>query len=49
MVFDLDGTLIDSESLTQAAGLETFRSFGIEVEPEFLHSLIASTTRRALP
>ncbi|MCF1707629.1 HAD family phosphatase [Tabrizicola sp. J26] len=40
VVFDLDGTLIDSESLTQAAGLETFRSFGIEVEPEFLHSLI---------
>ena len=40
VVFDLDGTLIDSESLTQAAGLETFRLFGIEVEPEFLHRLI---------
>lgn len=40
VVFDLDGTLIDSESLTQAAGIETFRAFGLEVEPEFLHSLI---------
>jgi HAD superfamily hydrolase (TIGR01509 family) len=40
VIFDLDGTLIDSESITQAAGIEAFASLGVQVEPEFLHSLI---------
>jgi HAD superfamily hydrolase (TIGR01509 family) len=40
VIFDLDGTLIDSESLTQAAGIEAFASLGIDVDPAFLHSMI---------
>jgi HAD superfamily hydrolase (TIGR01509 family) len=40
VIFDLDGTLIDSEGITQAAGIDAFATLGIAVEPEFLHSLI---------
>ena len=40
VIFDLDGTLIDSEAVTQAAGIEAFASLGVAVEPAFLHSLI---------
>jgi HAD superfamily hydrolase (TIGR01509 family) len=40
VVFDLDGTLLDTESIAMAAGLDTFASFGHPVEPEFLHRLI---------
>jgi HAD superfamily hydrolase (TIGR01509 family) len=40
VIFDLDGTLIDSESITQAAGIEAFAAMGIAIEPAFLHSLI---------
>jgi HAD superfamily hydrolase (TIGR01509 family) len=40
VIFDLDGTLIDSESVTQAAGLEAFAALGVAVEPSFLQSLI---------
>ena len=45
VIFDLDGTLIDSESITQAAGIEAFASLGVAVEPEFLHSLIGIDDR----
>lgn len=38
--FDLDGTLIDSEAVGQVAGTIAFASLGIEIEPEFLHSMI---------
>ena len=40
VVFDLDGTLVDTESLTQAAGIEAFAESGIQVDPAFLHGLI---------
>jgi HAD superfamily hydrolase (TIGR01509 family) len=40
VIFDLDGTLIDSEAVTQAAGIEAFATLGVSVEPAFLHSLI---------
>ncbi len=40
VIFDLDGTLIDSEAITQAAGIEAFASLGVAVDAEFLHSLI---------
>lgn len=40
VIFDLDGTLIDSEAMTQAAGIEAFASLGVEVDPAFLHGLI---------
>ncbi|WP_323007376.1 HAD family phosphatase [Pseudorhodobacter sp.] len=40
VIFDLDGTLLDTESLTQAAGLFAFAECGLTVEPAFLHSLI---------
>jgi HAD superfamily hydrolase (TIGR01509 family) len=40
VIFDLDGTLIDSESVTQAAGIAAFSSLGIVVDPAFLHGLI---------
>ena len=40
VIFDLDGTLLDTESLTQAAGILAFADCGITVEPAFLHGLI---------
>ena len=40
VIFDLDGTLIDSEAVTQAAGIEAFASLGVAVDPAFLHGLI---------
>jgi HAD superfamily hydrolase (TIGR01509 family) len=45
VIFDLDGTLIDSESLTQAAGLDAFAELGIVADPAFLHSLIGVDDR----
>jgi beta-phosphoglucomutase-like phosphatase (HAD superfamily) len=40
VLFDLDGTLIDTESLSMAAGLQAFASLGYAVEVAFLHRLI---------
>ena len=40
VLFDLDGTLIDTESLSMAAGLQAFASLGFAVETAFLHRLI---------
>ena len=40
VIFDLDGTLLDTEALTQSAGIDAFAECGIAVEPSFLHSLI---------
>jgi HAD superfamily hydrolase (TIGR01509 family) len=45
VIFDLDGTLIDSESLTQAAGIDVFAQFGIAVDPAFLHRMIGVDDR----
>ncbi|MCA3444075.1 MAG: HAD family phosphatase [Rhodobacter sp.] len=45
VIFDLDGTLIDSESITQAAGIEAFAAMGIDIDPAFLHSLIGVDDR----
>lgn len=40
VIFDLDGTLLDTESLSQAAGISAFADCGIAVEASFLHGLI---------
>lgn len=40
VIFDLDGTLLDTESLTQAAGILAFADCGVAVDPAFLHGLI---------
>jgi len=40
VLFDLDGTLVDTESLSMAAGLDAFAALGFAVETEFLHQLI---------
>jgi HAD superfamily hydrolase (TIGR01509 family) len=40
VIFDLDGTLIDSESVTMAAGTLAFAAHGYQVTPDLLHSLI---------
>jgi HAD superfamily hydrolase (TIGR01509 family) len=40
VVFDLDGTLLDTETLTQAAGIRAFADHGITIDTAFLHSLI---------
>ncbi|MCA3527242.1 MAG: HAD family phosphatase, partial [Rhodobacter sp.] len=45
VIFDLDGTLIDSESITQAAGIEAFAAMGIDIDPAFLHALIGVDDR----
>ena len=38
--FDLDGTLIDTESLAVKAGLQAFSEVGFPVELSFLHQLV---------
>ena len=40
ILFDLDGTLIDTESLAMAAGLAAFAEQGHPVTVDFLHSLV---------
>jgi HAD superfamily hydrolase (TIGR01509 family) len=40
VIFDLDGTLLDTESRSQVAGVECFAEYGIDVDPAFLHSMI---------
>ena len=39
-LFDLDGTLIDTESIALNANLSVFAELGHPVDPEFLHGLI---------
>lgn len=39
VVFDLDGTLIDTETLCNAAGLVTCRALGIDITADFFESL----------
>lgn len=39
-IFDLDGTLIDTESVSFAAGRAAFESLGVAVEDDFLLSLV---------
>lgn len=40
LLFDLDGTLIDTESIAMTAGLAAFAAMGYPVEETFMHSLI---------
>ena len=40
VIFDLDGTLVDSERLALEAGRRAFRRFGVTVAPGFLEGLI---------
>jgi len=40
ILFDLDGTLVDTESLAVAAGFAAFAQLGHPVQIEFLHSLV---------
>lgn len=40
VIFDLDGTLVDTERLTHAAGIEAFAEQGVAVDPAFLHGLV---------
>ena len=44
VIFDLDGTLIDTERLAIAAGLLAFKRLGYPVEPTFLHGLVGLDT-----
>lgn len=38
--FDLDGTLIDTESVAMTAGLRAFAEFGHRVDESFMHRLV---------
>lgn len=40
ILFDLDGTLVDTESLALAAGLVAFEALGHPVTADFLHQLV---------
>jgi HAD superfamily hydrolase (TIGR01509 family) len=40
LLFDLDGTLIDTESLAVASGVEAFANSGYPVDSAFMHRLI---------
>lgn len=41
--FDLDGTLIDTESVALAAGVAAFAACGLTVGPDFMHRLVGLT------
>ncbi|MBI1170846.1 HAD-IA family hydrolase [bacterium] len=40
LLFDLDGTLIDTETVAMASGLQAFAAVGHPVDVDFLHRLI---------
>jgi beta-phosphoglucomutase-like phosphatase (HAD superfamily) len=40
LLFDLDGTLIDTESLALTSGMLAFAAAGFPVEPDFMHALV---------
>jgi HAD superfamily hydrolase (TIGR01509 family) len=40
VIFDLDGTLVDTESLAHAAGMAAFAALGAEVDEAFLHGMV---------
>lgn len=40
VIFDLDGTLIDSERVAQSAGIDAFASIGIHVTMDFMLQLV---------
>ncbi|MGV8985470.1 MAG: HAD family hydrolase [Cypionkella sp.] len=40
LLFDLDGTLIDTESLAMASGLAAFAAMGYPVDLDFMHRLV---------
>lgn len=40
LFFDLDGTLVDTETLSIASGLAAFADVGFPVGPDFLHRLV---------
>lgn len=40
ILFDLDGTLIDTESLAMRAGMTAFAALGHIVDEDFMHSLV---------
>jgi beta-phosphoglucomutase-like phosphatase (HAD superfamily) len=56
ILFDLDGTLIDTESIALTTGMAAFAAHGHEVDVAFMHALVgkdeptaASIIREALP
>ena len=49
ILFDVDGTLIDSNDLHAAAWVETFRHFGVEVPFEDAHSQIGKGGDNLIP
>ena len=56
LLFDLDGTLIDTESIALAAGLAAFAAHGHDIGLSFMHGLVgkdeptaATLIRAALP
>lgn len=44
VIFDLDGTLIDTESLAMASGIAAFESLGQPVGLDFMHGLVGKDT-----
>ena len=40
ILFDLDGTLIDTETIAMATGIAAFAHCGHDVDPDFMHSLV---------
>lgn len=47
ILFDLDGTLIDTEALAMAAGLAAFAEAGHPVDADFMHRLVGVDLPRA--
>jgi HAD superfamily hydrolase (TIGR01509 family) len=41
--FDLDGTLVDTESLALTSGLQAFADLGHPVDPAFMHGLVGKS------
>ncbi len=46
LLFDLDGTLIDSMPFHNKAWTEAFKEFGVEITPEFLHETMGMESKR---
>jgi HAD superfamily hydrolase (TIGR01509 family) len=49
VVFDLDGTLIDTETIYRSAFIEAAKGFGVAVRADFYNALLGISSRERVP